>query len=67
MCLAIPVKILQIKKNKAVADSFGEKIEVGIELVKDIKKGDYGLISNGFIIKKVSAKEVGEILKILNK
>lgn len=65
MCLSIPAKILEIKKNKAVANSFGKKIEVGIDLVKDIKKGDYGLISNGFIIKKISAKEAEEIFKVI--
>ncbi len=68
MCLSIPAKILEIKdNNKAVADFNGKKEEVDIELVKDIKKGDYALISNGFIIKKVLADEAEEILKILNK
>ena len=68
MCLTIPAKILEIKKNnKAVAD-FGpsssrvnKKQEVDTQLVKDIKKGDYGLISNGFLIKKISAREAEEI------
>jgi len=68
MCLTIPAKILEIKdNNKAVADFNGKEEEVDIELVKDIKKGDYALISNGFIIKKVLAGEAEEILKILNK
>lgn len=58
MCLSIPVKILEIKKqNKAIADFIGKKEEVGIDLVKDIKIGDYAIISNGFIIKKISAEE----------
>ena len=66
MCLSIPAKILEIKKNnKAIADLFGKKQEVDTQLVKEIKKGDYGLISNGFIIKKLSADEAEEILKII--
>lgn len=65
MCLSIPAKILEIKKNKAVANSFGKKIEVGIDLVKDIKRGDYGLISNGFIIKKISAEEAEDIINTI--
>jgi len=68
MCLSIPVKILKVKgNNKAIADFQGKKKEIDIQLVKNIKKGDYGLVSNGFIIKKVSADEAEEILKILNK
>lgn len=65
MCLTLPVKILEIRKNKAVVDSFGKKIEVGTDLVKDIKTGDYALISNGFIIKKISAREAEEIFKVI--
>lgn len=73
MCLSIPAKILEIKENnKAIAvypersrGNFGKKQKVDIQLVKDIKKGDFALISNGFIIKKVPANEAEEILKII--
>jgi hydrogenase expression/formation protein HypC len=67
MCLTVPVKILELKKNnKAIADIFGKKQEVDIQLVKNTKVGDYGIISNGFIIKKISTKEAEEILKIIS-
>jgi len=67
MCLNIPAKILEIKNNKAIADFNGKKEEVDTELVKDIKTGDYAIINNGFIIKKISAKEAEKTLKILRK
>lgn len=66
MCLSVPAKILKVKDKKAIVDSFGKNIEVGLDLVKNIKKGDYGLISNGFLIKKISVNEAKEILNILN-
>jgi len=65
MCLNIPAKILEIKNNKAIADFDGRKEEVDIELTKDIKVGDYAIISNGFIIKKISAQEAEEIFKFI--
>lgn len=66
MCLTIPAKILKVKKNnKAIANSFGKKQEIDTQLIKDIRVGDYGLISNGFIIKKISTKEAKDILKIM--
>ena len=73
MCLSIPAKILEIKdNNKAIVDfpstSLGasrKKQEVDIQLVREAKKGDYGLVSNGFLIKKISAKEAEEILNIM--
>jgi hydrogenase expression/formation protein HypC len=67
MCLSVPVKILELKKNnKAIADIFGKKQKINIELIKDIKVGDYGIISNGFIVKKISIEEAKEIFKIIN-
>lgn len=67
MCLSIPVKILSIKNNKAIADFNGRKEKVDIQLVKDIQINDYALISNGFIIKKIPQKEAKEILNIVKK
>ena len=74
MCLNIPVKILEIKDNKAIAvypeqgrGNFEKRQEVNTELVKDIGVGDYALISNGFIIKKIPTQEAEEIFKIIKK
>jgi len=66
MCLSIPVKILEVKNNKAITDFNGKKEEVDTELVKDIEIGDYAIISNGFIIKKISAQEAEKIFKVIN-
>lgn len=65
MCLSIPVKILEIKNNKAVVDSGSKNKELDIGLVSEIKKGDYCLISNGFVVKKISQQEAEEIFKII--
>lgn len=65
MCLSVPVKILKLKKNKAIADFMGKNEEFDIGLVPDIKINDYALASNGFIIKKISNQEAEEIFKII--
>jgi hydrogenase assembly chaperone HypC/HupF len=65
MCISIPVKILELKNNKAVAEFMGKREEFDIQLAKDIKVNDYALASNGFIIKKISTKEADEIFKII--
>lgn len=71
MCLSIPAKILEIKGNKAIAvypeRSRGKvkKQEADSQLVDNIKAGDYVLISNGFIIKKIEPKEAQEIIKTI--
>ena len=67
MCLTIPAKILEIKKNnKVIADFNGKKQEVDRQLINNLKTGDYALISNGFIFKKISTNEAKKILKIIN-
>jgi len=66
MCISIPVKILELKNNKAIAEFKGKKEEFDIQLTEDIKVNDYALASNGFIIKKISDKEADEIFKIIN-
>ncbi|MDP2947276.1 MAG: HypC/HybG/HupF family hydrogenase formation chaperone [Nanoarchaeota archaeon] len=65
MCLSIPVKILEVRNKKAIVILGSDRKELGIDLVPEIKKDDYCLISNGFIIKKISSKEAEEIFKIL--
>lgn len=65
MCLSVPVKILGVKNKKAIVNLGGKKKEFSVDLVPEIKKDDYCLISNGFIIKKISAEEAEKTLKIL--
>lgn len=65
MCLSIPIKVLKIKNNKAIAGFMGRKEEFDIGLVPDIRINDYALASNGFIIKKISAEEADEIFNII--
>ncbi len=66
MCLTIPAKVIFLKENKAQVDFAGKQQEVDTQLVR-VKVGDYVMVSNGFVIKKVNKKEAEEILKIINK
>jgi len=65
MCLSVPVKILEIKNDKAIVDSGSTQNELDVSLVPDIKEGDYCLISNGFVVKKISQQDAEEIFKII--
>ncbi|OGZ34508.1 MAG: hypothetical protein A2V60_02995 [Candidatus Portnoybacteria bacterium RIFCSPHIGHO2_01_FULL_39_19] len=64
MCLTIPAKVIFLEKDKAMVDFSGKEQKVDTQLVK-VRVGDYVMVSNGFIIKKVNKKEAEEILKIL--
>lgn len=64
MCLTIPAKVVSIKGSKAVVDFVGKQQKVDTQLVK-VGVGDYVIVSNGFVIKKVNKKEAEEILSYL--
>lgn len=65
MCLAIPVKVIKIKGEKAVVDADGLQKEISIMLLPQIKVGDYVLLHSGFAIKRVDLEEAKETLKLI--
>ncbi len=64
MCLAYPMRIVEIKGDKAVAQAEGIKREIGIQFMEDLAVGDYVMVHAGFAIEKVNTKEAEETLKV---
>ncbi len=64
MCLATVAKVLEVNPEKGTAwvDFGGVKREARIELMPDVKVGEYVLIHTGFIIERVDEKTAKEIL-----
>lgn len=63
MCLAVPMEIIKIDGDTAIAAARGVETPVNIMLSPDIKIGDKVLIHAGFIIEKLdpdAAKEIDE-------
>lgn len=67
MCLAIPAEIVNVDWPYAVVDLKGARRKVRIDLLDDVKPGDYVLIHVGLAIQKVSKKEVEEIESLWQK
>jgi hydrogenase expression/formation protein HypC len=65
MCLAIPMKITELKGKTAIVGVSGVEKEVNIELLENVKTGDYILIHAGFAIEKLNKKDAEETLKII--
>lgn len=63
MCLAVPYKVIKVNREKIELDFFGEKRSVNYSLIK-IKPGDFALLQNNIIIKKLSKEEAEETLKL---
>jgi hydrogenase assembly chaperone HypC/HupF len=64
MCLTIPGKVIEIKDNSFVVDYVSEKREI-IASAIDVKEGDYVLVSNKVIIKKLTEENAKKMLEML--
>ena len=66
MCLSIPAKVLEINGEVAKVTLGGTEYDASLQLVEDVKIGDYVLIHTGFAIQKLSEKEAQETLKLFD-
>ncbi|MCD6408434.1 HypC/HybG/HupF family hydrogenase formation chaperone [bacterium] len=67
MCLAIPMRVIEVEGEEALVEIGGVKKKVIINLVKDVKIGDYLIVHAGFAIQKLDEKEAFDTLKLLKK
>ncbi len=64
MCLSIPAKIDSIDDDMAVVSVGGVTYNASLQLLDDVKVGDYILLHTGFAIQKISEEEAEETLRI---
>ena len=66
MCLSIPAKVLSVEDDDMAKVSVrGVETQVSLQLVEDIKPGDFVLVHTGFALQKLSEEEAEESLRIL--
>ena len=64
MCLAIPMRVAEIKGDYATVELDGVSYPANVTLIKDIKIGDYVIIHAGFAIEKMNEKAADEIYEL---
>lgn len=64
MCLAVPMRIEKIEGDKAIVQIGGVEREIGLQLVQDVKVGDYIIAHAGFAIQRLDEKEARETLAL---
>jgi len=65
MCLSIPGKVLSIEGDKAQVAIQGNKVEVSLQLLEEVKVDDYVLVHVGFALETISDEEAQEMLAVL--
>ena len=63
MCLAVPLKLIEINGNVGVGERGGITRELRLDFIKEPKLGDYVMLHAGFAIEKVDPKKAEENLE----
>jgi hydrogenase expression/formation protein HypC len=65
MCLGVPGRVIEVDGLVAVADFFGVRREVRLDIVDEpVQPGDYILNHVGYAIRRIPAEEIGETLAL---
>ena len=62
MCLAIPLKIIEISGNTATGEALGMTREIRVDFIPEPKVGDYVMVHAGFAIERLGEEQALEDL-----
>ena len=66
MCLAVPLKLIEINEDMGTIESGGIKRKVNLSIVKNPKIGDYVVVHAGFAISIMDSEEGQKTLDMIN-
>ncbi|OFY63811.1 MAG: hydrogenase assembly protein HypC [Bacteroidetes bacterium RBG_19FT_COMBO_42_7] len=65
MCLSVPAQIIKIEGQMADVSIGGALFKAGLQMVENVRVGDYILLHAGFAIQKISEEDALETIKLL--
>ena len=57
MCLAVPLKLIEINGKEAVGESLGMRREVRVDFIENPQIGDYVIVHAGFAIERLPEQQ----------
>ena len=63
MCLAVPLKLIEINGNDAVGEAMGMRRPIRVDFIPEPKPGDYVMVHAGFAIERLSEQQAAEDLE----
>ena len=63
MCLAIPLKLVEINGKEAVGEAMGMKRAIRVDFIPEPKLGDYVMVHAGFAIERLAEQQALEDLE----
>jgi hydrogenase expression/formation protein HypC len=67
MCLAIPMRVRKISQDFAQVESAKVVRQVNIQLLPELKAGDYVIVHAGFAIERLDPQQAKETLRIVER
>ncbi len=63
MCLAVPLKLVEINGKDAVGEALGMRRAVRVDFIPDPKPGDYVMVHAGFAIERLPEEQAMDDLE----
>ena len=63
MCLAVPLKLVEINGTDAVGEALGMRRSVRVDFLPDPKIGDYVMVHAGFAIERLPEEQAADDLE----
>ena len=64
MCLAVPMKVVEIEGAVARVEEAGVRRLARVDLIEGVKVGDYVIVHAGIAIERLDRKEAEETLRL---
>ena len=63
MCLAVPLKLIEINGKDAVGEALGMRRNIRVDFISEPKLGDYVMVHAGFAIERLPEQQAQEDLE----
>ena len=63
MCLAVPLKLVEINGKDAIGEALGMRRAVRVDFIPDPKPGDYVMVHAGFAIERLPEEKAMDDLE----
>ena len=63
MCLAVPLKLIEINGREATGEALGMRCQVRVDLIENPQVGDYVMVHAGFAIERLSEAQAADDLE----
>lgn len=63
MCLAVPLKLIEVNGSSAIGEAMGMTREIRVDFIEEPKAGDYVIVHAGFAIERLPEEQALEDLE----